>query len=71
MAAMPAQIWVYRARLVKVIDGDTIDVYLDAGFHGYREERLRLLGVNAPEVHGSTKTAGSVSTQAAIRPLCT
>lgn len=42
MSAVPA-IWAYRARPVRVIDGDTIEVTVDAGFANYRTERLRLL----------------------------
>lgn len=39
----------YRARPVRVIDGDTIEVYIDLGFHLYRTEHVRVLGVNCPE----------------------
>lgn len=58
----PDRLWVYRARLVRVIDGDTVDVYLDSGFHGYRTERLRLLGINAPEMRAPTYEAGMAAT---------
>lgn len=51
-------IWAYRARLVRVIDGDTLDVTIDQGLHTHRTERLRLLGVNTPEVKGATRPAG-------------
>jgi micrococcal nuclease len=40
----------YRAELVRVIDGDTIDVDIDLGFDKIRtRQRLRLLGVDTPE----------------------
>ena len=58
MTTKPAQLWVYRARLERVIDGDTLDVTIDCGFHGFRTERLRLLGVNTPERKGATRAAG-------------
>lgn len=51
-------LYTYPARAVRVIDGDTVDVIIDSGFHSYRKERLRLLGVNAPEMHGPSKAAG-------------
>lgn len=51
-------IWAYRAQLVKVIDGDTLDVVIDQGLHTHRTERLRLLGVNTPEIKGATRPAG-------------
>jgi len=50
MSEMPPQAWVFRARCSRVIDGDTVDVTLDCGMHTHRIERLRLLGVQAPEL---------------------
>lgn len=41
----------YRARCTKVVDGDTIDVVVDLGFHLTATMRLRLWGVNTPEMH--------------------
>lgn len=40
----------YTATVVGVVDGDTIDVRLSDG----REERVRLLGIDTPEVHVET-----------------
>lgn len=54
--------WTYRCQVTRVVDGDTLDVLVDVGFHGRRIERLRILGVNAPEVHGETKPAGDAAT---------
>jgi len=59
---MPSQAWVYRARALRAVDGDTLDVELDQGLHTRRLERLRLLGVNAPEVHGPSRDAGLAAT---------
>lgn len=42
----------YKATVVKVVDGDTIDATVDLGFSVHKKERLRLIGLNAPE-HGS------------------
>ena len=40
----------YRASLVKIIDGDTIDVDLDLGFDVVlKKQRIRLHGINTPE----------------------
>jgi micrococcal nuclease len=50
--------WLYPARCINVVDGDTIDVELDVGFRSIRTERLRLLGVNCPETKGATREAG-------------
>lgn len=64
--AMPSQHWVFRARVLRVVDGDTCDLEIDVGLHGRRVERMRLLGVNAPEVHGPTRPAGLAATQYAL-----
>ena len=40
----------YRCKLVKVIDGDTIDVDIDLGFGVWlKKERVRLVGIDTPE----------------------
>jgi len=39
----------YKCELIKVVDGDTIDVLIDVGFSTFRKERVRLYGINAPE----------------------
>lgn len=48
----------YKCKLVKVIDGDTIDLDIDLGFAVTLRERVRLEGVNTPEVRGHEKGAG-------------
>ena len=40
----------YYATVIKVIDGDTIDLAVDLGFHVGVSIRVRLMGVDAPEV---------------------
>ena len=36
-------------KIVKVLDGDTIDVTIDLGFDLYKKERGRIAGVDTPE----------------------
>src|SRR4051812_39086716 len=49
----------YSAKLIRVIDGDTVVLEIDLGFrHHIHDQRVRLLGVNAPELHGSTVLKG-------------
>lgn len=44
-------IYAYRAQVSRIVDGDTVDVDIDLGFNAWlHNERLRLYGVNAPEV---------------------
>jgi micrococcal nuclease len=37
------------AQIVKIVDGDTVDVEFDLGFHLKFKQRVRLHGVNTPE----------------------
>lgn len=39
----------YKAKLIKIVDGDTVDLMVDLGFDTFRKERFRLYGINAPE----------------------
>lgn len=39
----------YMAEVVKVVDGDTIDVFIDLGFKVWHKERIRLNGIDTPE----------------------
>ena len=62
MPEMPQHSWVFPARLVRIIDGDTVVTECDCGFSTYRIDHLRLLGVNTPERHGPSKAAGDAAT---------
>tara|TARA_R110000751_G_scaffold54793_2_gene117760 strand:- start:268 stop:690 length:423 start_codon:yes stop_codon:yes gene_type:complete len=39
----------YKAKLIRVIDGDTVDAMIDCGFSTFKKERIRLYGINTPE----------------------
>ena len=40
----------YKAKLLKVIDGDTVDVDIDLGFGIWmKNERVRIMGIDTPE----------------------
>lgn len=45
------------AQILRLIDGDTIEVELDLGFSIKHKERCRLYGVDTPEVHGVKKAS--------------
>ena len=56
--------YVYNAKLVRVIDGDTIDAVIDLGFDVWVKKRVRLYGINTPETRTrdlSEKQAGIVN----------
>lgn len=51
----------YRAKVIKVYDGDTITVLIDLGFGVTFKEKLRLYGINTPEVRGKERPDGLIS----------
>jgi len=48
----------YKAKVVKVVDGDTVDVEIDLGFNHKFKTRLRLFGINTPELRGEERPKG-------------
>tara|TARA_Y100000817_G_scaffold298633_1_gene276012 strand:- start:2901 stop:3302 length:402 start_codon:yes stop_codon:yes gene_type:complete len=46
----------YKCKLIKVVDGDTIDVDIDLGFGVWmRNQRIRMYGIDTPESRTSDK----------------
>ena len=55
-------IYVYKATVTKVYDGDTITCDIDCGFGVVlMKQKIRLYGLNAPEVRGESKEQGIIS----------
>lgn len=49
MAKMP-QLHFYKVKeVIKIVDGDTVDLLIDLGFETYRKTRVRMSGINAWE----------------------
>ncbi len=64
-AASECGLYDYRARIVRVVDGDTVEADIDLGFNTWRRaERLRLAGIDAPEPRGETRDAGRRAAEA-------
>ena len=55
--------YIRRAKIVRLVDGDTVDVDIDLGMAITTRQRLRLFGINTPEVRGPEKVAGHAATQ--------
>jgi micrococcal nuclease len=51
----------YNAKLVKVVDGDTVDLNVDLGFDVWIKQRFRLEGIDAPEMQTPTLVEGRAS----------
>lgn len=50
--------YVRRCRVTRVIDGDTLECDIDLGWGIRMRERIRLIGVDAPEVRGPDREDG-------------
>jgi micrococcal nuclease len=62
--------YVYRAKVVSVYDADTMTVDIDCGFGVWlHKQKLRLYGINAPEVRGPEKVEGKISRDY-VRSVC-
>lgn len=48
----------YRGRIVRIIDGDTVEIVLDLGFYVEKRMRVRLRAIDAPEVRGDEREQG-------------
>tara|TARA_B100000927_G_scaffold228311_1_gene188107 strand:- start:718 stop:1140 length:423 start_codon:yes stop_codon:yes gene_type:complete len=65
--------FVYQAKVLRVVDGDTIDVDLDLGFSVWmRKQRVRLYGIDTPESrtrNKEEKVRGLLS-KAKLKEMC-
>ena len=62
-------IYIYKAELVRVVDGETVDLMIDLGFDTSRKERFRLYGVDAPEMRTEAGKAAKAWIEDALMPL--
>ena len=62
-------IYTYKAELVRVVDGDTVDLVIDLGFDTSRKERFRLYGIDAPEMNTAAGKEAKKWLWDALQPL--
>ena len=67
--------YTYDARLVRIVDGDTLDLLVDLGFRVFVKVRVRLYGIDTPETYGVKKDSeeyakGVAATESARTWLC-
>ena len=66
--------YTYKAKLERVVDGDTLDASIDLGFDVTVRKRIRLVGINTPESRTrdlEEKKRGLAAKQALIDMLTT
>lgn len=44
-------LYVYRATLLRIVDGDTLDLRISLGLDVKIDQRIRLYGINTPELN--------------------
>jgi micrococcal nuclease len=52
---MDDRLYWYKAELIKIVDGDTLSLKISLGLNIYKEEQIRLFGINTPETFGVKK----------------
>ena len=62
-------IYIYKASLIRVVDGDTVELIIDLGFDTSRKERFRLYGIDAPEMNTLAGKAAKAWLFEALQPL--
>jgi micrococcal nuclease len=62
-------IYIYKAELIRVVDGDTVDLIIDLGFDTLRRERFRLYGIDAPEMRTKEGKTAKAWLEDALMPL--
>ena len=48
----------YKAKIDRIVDGDTMDIVIDLGFKITTNQRIRLKGINTPETYRCKKGFG-------------
>ena len=66
---MIRQQYIFSGLVNRVIDGDTYDVTLDLGFYVSHRIRVRLKGVDTPEVYGSNASAAGKAASEYVRKM--
>jgi micrococcal nuclease len=62
-------IYIYKAELIRVVDGDTVALVIDLGFDTSRIERFRLYGVDAPEMNTPEGKEAKAWLREVLQPL--
>lgn len=51
----------YRCELVRCVDGDSVEVWVDFGFNHRWKMQVRMYGINAPEMIGAQAPQGKAA----------
>ena len=62
-------IYIYKASLIRVVDGDTVEIIIDQGFSNFTKQTMRLYGIDAPEMRTEAGKAARAWLWGALQPL--
>jgi micrococcal nuclease len=62
-------IYIYKAELIRVVDGDTVEFMIDLGFSQFTKQTMRLYGIDAPELRTKEGKAAKAWLWDALQPL--
>jgi micrococcal nuclease len=62
-------IYIYRAELIRVVDGDTVELMIDQGFSQFTKQTMRLYGIDAPEMRTAAGKEAKAWLWEALQPL--
>jgi micrococcal nuclease len=62
-------IYIYKAKLIREVDGDTVELMIDLGFDTSRKERFRLYGIDAPEMNTAEGKEAKAWLREVLQPL--
>jgi micrococcal nuclease len=62
-------IYIYKAELIRVVDGDTVELMVDQGFSQFTKQTMRLYGIDAPEMRTEEGKAAKKWLWEALQPL--
>ena len=62
-------IYIYKASLIRVVDGDTVELMVDQGFSNFTKQTMRLYGIDAPELRTKEGKAAKAWLEDALMPL--
>ena len=62
-------IYIYKAELIRVVDGDTVELIIDQGFSNFTKQTMRLYGIDAPEMRTAEGKAAKAWLWEALQPL--
>lgn len=58
--------YIYNGKIINVVDGDTCDIEIDLGFYVFARERMRLNGIDTPELNSPDDAKRNLAKEAKI-----